>query len=135
MARPPTCQEYRLLRDLIYKRTEDLHRNGHHIKLIWVPGHSGILGNEKAHIVARNRAGKNVNEIRSRAIAQWHETEIRERETSRRGYYVPRTKEGISLVLGKAPNKYAARFYQLKLGHGAVGTHLARIGVIEAPDC
>jgi len=58
IARPPTCQEYRLLRELIYKRTEDFHRNGHHIRLIWVPGHSGILGNEKAHIVARNRAEK-----------------------------------------------------------------------------
>ena len=124
IARPSTCQEYRFLRDLIYKRTEELQSNGHHIKFIWVPGHSGILGNEKAHIVARNRAGKgeklterwsslayvrkNVDEIRSRAIAQWHETEIRERETSRRGYYIPRTKEGISVVLGKAPKKYAA---------------------------
>ena len=48
IARPSTCQKYRFLRDLIYKRTEDLHRNGHHIKFIWVPGHSEILGNEKA---------------------------------------------------------------------------------------
>ena len=84
-ARPSTCQEYRFLRDLICKRTEELQSNGHHVKFIWVPGHSGILGNEKAHIVARNRAGKgeklterwsslayvrkNVDEIRSRAIA------------------------------------------------------------------
>ena len=78
---------------------------------------------------------KNVDEMRSRAVAQWHETEIRERKISRRGYYIPRTKEGISLVLGNAPKKYASRFYQLKVGHGAVGTYLARIGVIEAPDC
>ncbi len=44
-------------------------------------------------------------------------------------------KEGISVVLGKAPKNYAARFYQLKVGHGAVGTYLARIGVIGAPGC
>lgn len=39
------------------------------------------------------------------------------------------------MVLGKAPKKYAARFYQLKVGHGAVGNYLARIGVIETPPC
>ena len=78
---------------------------------------------------------KNVDEIWSKAIAHWHETEIRGREISRRGYYTPRTKEGISSVLENAPKKYASRFYQLKVGHGAVGTYLTRIGVIEAPDC
>lgn len=78
---------------------------------------------------------KNVDEMRSRAVAQWHETEIREREISRRGYYIPRRKEGISLVLGNASKKYASRYYQLKVRHGAVGTFLASIGVIETPEC
>lgn len=27
------------------------------------------------------------------------------------------------------------QFYQLKIGHGAVGTFLARIGAMEAPEC
>ena len=31
--------------------------------------------------------------------------------------------------------KYASRYFQLKVGHGAVGTYLARIGVIETPQC
>ena len=31
--------------------------------------------------------------------------------------------------------KYASRYYQLKVGHGAVGTFLARIGMIETPEC
>lgn len=30
---------------------------------------------------------------------------------------------------------YASRYYQLKVGHGAVGTFLAKIGVIETPGC
>ncbi len=151
IARPSICQKYRFLRDLIYKRTEDLHRNGHHIKFILVLGHPEILGNEKAHVVARKRAEKggklierwsllayirkNVDEICSRAVAQWHETEVRERETSRCGDYILRTREYISVILGKAPKKYAARFYPLEVGQGAVGNYLARIGVIETPQC
>ena len=75
IAHPSTCQEYRFLRDLIYKRTETLHRNGHHIKLIWVPGHSEILGNEKAHVVARKRAekgGKLIERWSSLAYCRYH---------------------------------------------------------------
>ncbi len=119
IALPSACQEHRFLRSLIYQRTEKLQSNGHHTTYFWVPGHSGIFGNEKADLAAKNRAEKggmlterwsslayirkNVDEVRSRAVAQWHETEIRERKISRRGCYIPRTKEGISLVLGNAP--------------------------------
>ena len=78
---------------------------------------------------------KNMSEIRSKSIARWHETETHEREISRRGYYSPRTKEGISLMLGKSSKKYASRYYQLKVRHGAIGTFLARIGLIETPEC
>ncbi len=39
------------------------------------------------------------------------------------------------MALGSAPKKYASRYYQLKVGHGAVGTFLVRIGVIETPEC
>ena len=31
--------------------------------------------------------------------------------------------------------KYAMRYYQLKVGHGATGIFLARIGVIETLEC
>lgn len=33
-----------------------------------------------------------------------------------------------------ALKKYASRYYHLKVGHGAEGTFLARIGVIEIPE-
>ncbi len=33
------------------------------------------------------------------------------------------------------PKKYASRYYQLKVGHGAGETLLVRIGVIESPEC
>lgn len=65
----------------------------------------------------------------------WHKTETLDREASRRGYYISWTKEGISLILGSAPKKYALRYYELKVGHGAVETFLARIGTIETAEC
>lgn len=61
---------------------------------------------------------RNVDEIQSKTIAYWHKTEIRERRISRLGYYIPLTKECISMILGIAPQEFAARFYQLQIGHG-----------------
>lgn len=68
-------------------------------------------------------------------LTKWHETKIEKREVSRSGFYIPWTKAEINSVLGNAPKKYAARYYQLKVGHGAVGTYLAGIGKIETPQC
>ena len=41
----------------------------------------------------------------------------------------------IDPVLGKTKKYYASRFYQLKVGHGAIGTFLNRIGVAETAEC
>ena len=60
---------------------------------------------------------------------------MQEREASRCGYYVLWTRGGINPILGNAPKKYPSRYYQLKVGHGAVETFLSRIGVIESPEC
>ena len=68
-------------------------------------------------------------------LSTWHLLKAKEREDSRRGFYISRAKFGIDPILGKAPKKYAARYYQLKVGHGAVGTFLAKIGAIESPKC
>lgn len=108
------------------------------------------IGNEKADLAAENRVEKggklterwsslayirkNVNEMHSKDVTKWRETETQDRETSRRGYYIPRTKGGICSILGSAPKIYASRYYQLKIGHGAVETFLTRTGVIEAPE-
>ena len=60
---------------------------------------------------------------------------FQEREASRRGSYSPRLQKGMNGLLGNTAKKYASRYLQLKVGHGAVGTYLARIGVIETPQC
>ena len=148
---PPIHQENRFLRSLIYQKTGELQSNGHSITIRWVPSHSGLLGNEKTNLTAKARAErggrllerwsslayikKSLIDIRHKETIKWHETKIQEREASRCGYYIPWTRGGISPILGNAPKKYASRYYQLKVGHGAVGTFLARIKVIESPEC
>lgn len=44
-------------------------------------------------------------------------------------------KEEEYKLLGSAPKNIHPDFYQLKVGHCAVGTTLARIKVIETPEC
>ena len=68
-------------------------------------------------------------------MIKWHELKIQERENSRRGYCIPQKKEGINPILAKAPKKYASRYYELKVGHGAIGNFLTRTGVKESPEC
>lgn len=60
---------------------------------------------------------------------------MQEREARRCGCCVPWTKGGISPIFGNAPKKYASRYCQLKVGHGAVGTFFTSTGVIESPEC
>ena len=147
---PPSQKENRFLRAQIYCKAEKLKTNGHVVVCRWAPGHTGLIGNEKADLAARNKAEKggrqaerwsslayikkSLDKVRSTEITRWHEKNIQEREVSRRGFYIPWTK-GVHPVLGNAAKKYAARFYQLKVGHGAVGVYLARIGKLESPQC
>lgn len=49
-------------------------------------------------------------------------------------FYVLSVKSNINLILSAALKKYAMQFYQLKIGYGAVGTFLARVGVINTPE-
>ncbi len=73
-------------------------------------------------------------QVRSTETTKWHERKMQEREASRRGFYIPWTKAEINPVLGNTPKKYAARCYQLEVGHGAIGIYLARIRKIETPE-
>lgn len=41
----------------------------------------------------------------------------------------------MDLFLGKTKKFYASRFYQLKIGHGVIGSFLYRIGATETAKC
>ncbi len=147
----PTSHKNRFLRGQIYYQATILESTGHPIVFRWTPGHSGLEGNKKVDLTAKNRAEKggkqaerwsslayikeNLAQARRKEHAKWHEVKTQEREVSRQGFYIPWTETKINPILGNAPKKYASRYYQLKVGHGAVGTNLTRIGVIETLEC
>lgn len=56
-------------------------------------------------------------------------------KTSNCDSYVLRIIEDISLAVKNTPKKYASRYYQLKVGHGAVGTFLVKIEAIKTLEC
>ena len=78
---------------------------------------------------------QNLTKIQSEKLTKWHKVRTQERKNSQRGYYLPWKKAGINPTLANAPKKYASWYYQLKVRHGAVGSFLVKIGVIETPEC
>ena len=139
------------LNHTIYQKAKKLVQQGHDISVRWVPGHSGVEGNERADKAAKEAAigervrtakwtslthiKQQITEEKKLQISIWHEQKTKEREASRRGFYIPCLKTQIHPLLGKAKKLYASRFYQLKTGHGAIGTFLERIGAVESAEC
>ena len=139
------------LKILIHQKTKDLKEHGRSVTIRWIPSHVGLVGHDQADQKAKNRAcrgGKpeeqwsslthvkqKLIESQAQELTRWHETKRQEREISRRGFYIPRLEQGMSEVLGSTSKKYASRYLQLKVGHGAVGIYLAKIGAIETPQC
>ncbi len=54
----PSEKENRYVRDLIYNRARQLQKRGHSIVFRWIPAHSDLIGNDKAHLAAKIRAEK-----------------------------------------------------------------------------
>ena len=115
------------------------------------PGHKGIEGNKKADEAAKKCAEKRrfltarwttltylrkeIKEAGREGMTVWYSQEAEKQRSSRRGFHIPQLKSGINPTFAKTPKTLAARFYQLKVGHGAVGVFLKRIGVVETDDC
>lgn len=119
-------KEQSFLKDFIYQRILKLQSKRHHTTFCLFSGHSGIFGNKKVDRAAKNTAEKsgkitellsslayirkNVEKVQSRAVAQWHETEIRKREIRRRGFISLGQKEELAWYLGMPLNNTAHDF-------------------------
>ena len=58
---------------------------------------------------------RQIKEEKKLQISVWHEQKAKERETSRRGFYIPRLKTQIHPLLGKAKNYMHHGSISLKL--------------------
>ena len=135
----------------ILRQARQLYDRGGEVIVRWIPSHKKVEGNEQADKAARDaatngssqtarwssltRVNRKINEAKESEIHFWHQSRNEERERRNRSYYTPRLKPGIQPVLGQASKKHASRFFQLKVGHGAVGVFLERIGAAETADC
>ena len=144
------CKAGQALKARIYQKAKQLIGQRHEISVCWVPSHCNVEGNDKADKAAKEAAGgekirtakwtslthlkRRITEEKKAQLRAWHEQKTKEREIRKSGFYVSSSKAEIDPLLGKTKKFYASRFYQLKIGHGAIGTFLKRIGATETAE-
>jgi ribonuclease HI len=123
------------------------------IEMVWIPGHSGIEGNERADAEAKRAAldqslskrfaykalkSARVMHIKTTAKEQWCKGWNEDTKTAsalRRiigGWYV---KNGPKLYNNLADRGMAATIVQLRTGHCGLNNYLYRFGISDTPYC
>jgi ribonuclease HI len=117
----------------------------------WVPGHHGIEGNERADQAAKQATSKPPRGGQGKlSLAYTHRTQTEVARAQRQQWLTKalgrrslraqrayRALPGWKLdpVLAAAPKRIASRYYQLKVGHAAIGAYLQKVQAQESGAC
>ena len=134
------------------KAARQLQARGSSISAHWVPGHTGVHGNERVDGLAKRAALKQPSScLTSLAMTACRVKKIKSLEwmdslrshrakavQKNSGTYSARfhlkTSKTLPLPLS-TPRKLSSAFFQLKLGHGYLKAYLFRLGKADSPFC
>jgi hypothetical protein len=137
----------------IVTRERILLKSGYHVEYHWVPGHSKIEGNEIAEGMTRQAATTLIQRGTGRLLKaenftslshlhrqtkerKWKEAKdwLEKNLDNRPGYILPTTQQPDPIAMQER-KRLATRYYQLKIGHAVIGTHLKRINSLNDDSC
>ncbi|ODM21086.1 hypothetical protein SI65_04139 [Aspergillus cristatus] len=127
---------------------------GQAVTIQWVPAHCGVEGNEKADQAAKAAATRppiptggtqgqlslaHLRRTQTKATREARERWLREamakRTPAAQRTYRPHRGWRLDPAAAGAPKALASRYYQLKMGHAAIGPYLQRVQAQESAAC
>jgi len=143
-----------IIKDLLDTIDTAVNENPHlQVEMVWIPGHSGIEGNERADIEAKRAAldhtlskcfdykalkSARVTRIKRAAKEQWHKVWNENTKTAtalRRIMGRQYTKHGPKLYNKLVNRSMVATIVQLRTGHCGLNYYLHRFGINDSPYC
>ena len=123
--------------------------SGLRVEFCWIPGHTGIHGNEFADSLASSADGDSLlysledpkdfcSRLKQYVLLEWQSQWDFTAQT--RGRVFKRIKPNVDLkpwfkVKQFLPRHFVSTICRLRIGHGLFPSHMNRMGLLESPNC